>query len=545
VAMFIPVIKDWCRANNLSPGKFLIPLSYATFVGGACTIIGSSTNLVAIGIMQGAGIRPFHFIELGYVAIPCAALTVLYLITIGASLLPDDKGGLFRLARELGTNFMTEMVIPANSKVIGITVKEAVPKIIEGVEGVELLQVIQQRILSDDESEEEVENQHVFPVPDNFVLSAGDHMTFIGSSEALLKFHTTVSNSKAVMLNNFFNMEELLRQPETVERKMSLNSVSESTTLLGKMFPFTKKKKVLRYISKPEFFEVVISSESEMIGENFSKIEFEQKYKANVIALRRRGSDQLGLQTDYLNEGDTLLLLSSADFYDRWITSSDFFVISRCNVEPNFNKKSASVTIQGKTISMWWWKYLIYPIFIGVIAAAIAGIPMLHSTLIGVVCVVMLNLVTPAQALNCIDWGLVVLIGASFALGKAVQNSGLAALFASLMFTGSIPTYLLPGIMFLLTTILTSMIANNAAVALFLPFAFSLAEAYQVNAMPLCVTVTVASAVTFMTTIGYQTNLMVMGPGGYSNWDFLKVGTPITILYIVLASVLIPVIWPL
>ncbi len=241
-------------------------------------------------------------------------------------------------------------------------------------------------------------------------------------------------------------------------------------------------------------------------------------------------------------------MYGSTDFYEKYNTSRDFYVISRKqknsrgNVQP---PKILYIPIVKKTFKLWWWPYLIYPVFAVTILSAILGVPMLKCVIVAVCVTILLGLITPSDAVKSIDWQLVILIACSFAVGRAVLKSGLADAFASLVLMANVPTVLLPCILFGMVQFITGLITNNAAVTLFFPLAISLANTYELSARPFAIAVTVGASANFYTSIGYQTNLMVMGPANYTGLNFFVIGLPLSLLLWATCSLFIPLIWPL
>ncbi len=206
---------------------------------------------------------------------------------------------------------------------------------------------------------------------------------------------------------------------------------------------------------------------------------------------------------------------------------------------------SITIPFVNKTYRLWWWGYLIYPVFAVTIICAVLGIPMLKCVIVAVCVAILLGLISPADAVKSVDWQLVILIACSFAVGRAVLKSGLADAFANLILTIKLPSFLLPCIMFGMVQLITGLITNNAAVTLFFPLAISLANTYNLSPRPFAVAVTIGASSNFFTSIGYQTNLMVQGPGGYTALNFLLSGLPLSLIFWITCSVLIPLIWPM
>lgn len=178
------------------------------------------------------------------------------------------------------------------------------------------------------------------------------------------------------------------------------------------------------------------------------------------------------------------------------------------------------------------------------VVAAAFDVPMLQCALVAATVMMLLRITNATEALQCIDWSLLILIGSSFGIGKAIGNSGLSSLFASLVTFIHIPDWLMPGILNLLTQLTAAVIGNNAAAALFVPMSVQLARQIGINPRSVCFAVAIGASANFSTPIGYQTNLMVQGPGGYTFLDFTRAGLPLNILCTIGAGVLVPLIFP-
>ena len=264
----------------------------------------------------------------------------------------------------------------------------------------------------------------------------------------------------------------------------------------------------------------------------------------------------LGTNTDLtdfksvtVSSGDTLLLIGKSDFYTKYQESKDFYLISRCNVDPNETSSNQKFIVKipftKKEYNLWWWKHLIFPIFIAMIAGAIAGYAMINCVMIAFCVIIVLRLIPPIKAVESIDWPLIILIGSSFGVGTAITQSGLGEAVAEILKLMQIPPYLLPAFITLVSLVVTSVITNNAAVAICFPIGMAVAHANNLNPRCFAIVCAVACSSVFATPIGYQCNMMIQGPGGYSFMDYVKAGLPLTILYFFAISIFVPLIWGL
>ncbi len=280
------------------------------------------------------------------------------------------------------------------------------------------------------------------------------------------------------------------------------------------------------------FYEAVIGVASPLLGKTLKELDFRARFQAAVIAIHRSGQpihDKLGQVR--LKPGDTLILLADPDFRERWRDRGDFLMVSVMGgTPPAVTRKAWIVGLIGLLI---------------VVVAGAGVMPILQASLVGAIALIACGVLTSTEARDSIDLDTIIVIAASFALGTAMEKSGLAAKAAELMIgasgSGSVHGALF-GIV-IATVIITEMITNNAAAALVFPIAFASAQQLHVDPRPFVIAVAVAASNSFLTPIGYQTNTMVYGPGGYRFTDYVRVGLPLTITTVITTVVVIPWAW--
>ncbi|MDZ4863992.1 MAG: SLC13 family permease [Gemmatimonadota bacterium] len=282
------------------------------------------------------------------------------------------------------------------------------------------------------------------------------------------------------------------------------------------------------------FFQAIVGANSPLVGLSLKQVEFRSRYQAAVVAIHRSGQPieaKLGEVT--LKLGDTLLLLADPGFRDRWRDRNDFLMVAAMEGSPPAASKKA---------------WLVGVIGLLVVVVAGAGfLPILQAALIGAVALVAFGVLTATEARNAIELDTIIVIAASFALGTAMERSGLAARAAGLMIgmtSGSGVHGALLGIV-LATVVTTEIITNNAAAALLFPIAFASAQQLHSDPRAFAIAVAVAASNSFLTPIGYQTNTMVYGPGGYHFTDYIRVGLPLTITTVITTVLVIPWAWGL
>ncbi len=280
------------------------------------------------------------------------------------------------------------------------------------------------------------------------------------------------------------------------------------------------------------YFEVVIGADSPLNGRTVREIRFRQEYRAAVLALHRSGEPlQANMRNVSLRAGDTLILLAGPEFKTLWRHRRDFLVVSHLGGTPPVSSRKA---------------FLVAGILFGVVASAALGIlPILQGALLGAFLLVAFRIMTPLEAVEAVDLRVILLIAAAFGLGAALERSGLAALAAEtvLGMTAELgPRGILVGVL-LTTILLTEIITNNAAAVLMFPLAMATASSAGLDPRPFAIAIAVGASASFLTPIGYQTNTMVYGPGGYRFGDFARLGLPLTLLVIFLTTWIVPLVW--
>lgn len=461
VAMLIPFVKSWGGRNKVAPSKLLIPLSYAAILGGCCTLIGTSTNLIVNGLATEAGFDSLEIFDFFWVGGPMALIGTLYL-SFADKLLPERKdrvSGFIKHSRE----FLVETEIKGGSNLIDKTVEEAGLRNLDNVFLVEIIR-------GDDK---------IAPVAPSEILSEEDVLIFAGNIE----------------------MMEDLKRPE-----------------LGLTLPKACD------IPMTNVSEVVLSYNSSLIGKTVKETDFRGRYDGAILAVHRNGEKLSGkIGSIVLTAGDVLLVLTGKDYFKRTQGVQAFYTLSG----------------EDRADALPVWK--VFSVIAGVIAAVVLsslGIIPLFSGLVVVLALALAMGVVPITEIRkSFDINLVIIIALGLALGKAMINSGLAGLIANQVVDWMKPlgvVGMLAGI-FIITNLLAAYITNSAAVAIVFPVSVTMAQSMGFDVVPFILIVAFGAAANFITPVGYQTNLMVYGPGGYTFKDYLKVGLPLTLSYAIAA----------
>jgi len=481
VAMLLPVLMDWCRKRNVSPSRLLMPLSFFTILGGTCTLIGTSTNLVVQSNLADNNMPLMTFFELGKVGVPCAVLGTIYLLTLGRWLLPDRKELLEQL-EESRREYLVEMVVEPNCRLIGQSIEAAGLRALPGLFLIEIDR--QGNILA--------------PVTPVETVQQGDRLVFTG----------------------------------IVDTIVDLKKIPGLTPATAAMYDITTRGQP----GGRQLCEAVISSTSPLIGKTIKEADLRARYNAAVVAVHRNGARLTNKLGDtVLRPGDTLLLQTGAHFNRAQRNSPDFYLVSDVADSRPLRHEQARIAL------------VLFVVLIGLLATeSITHIdPMISSFAIAALMVVF-RCISTADARQAVEWPLLVSIAASFGLGKALEVSGVAKVVAEVIVqsTHSFGPIAALAAIYFGTMVLNEMITNNGAANLSFPFALGVAKALEVSPRPFVMAVALAASYAFSSPIGYQTHMMVYGPGGYRFTDFMKVGVPLNLLLWITSVGLIQYFWP-
>ncbi|MFT4553781.1 MAG: di/tricarboxylate transporter [Chlamydiales bacterium] len=478
VLMLTPVIRKWALEKGMSPSKFLIPLSYATILGGSCTLIGTSCNLVVDGMLR--AVSPdggLGFFELSYIGIPICITGFLYMYLFGYRLLPE-RVDVTTAVLEQTREFTTEFLVTGDCVLHDKTIEEAGAKYFKGEN---LVEIERGTVIIDSPGR-------------NDKIYSGDRLVFAGDIETIAELHAI----------------EGLHSLADFHFKLDINS--------------------------SHFAEVVIATTSSLIGKTLRRVGFRRYYGASVLAVYRQGKRVQGNVGEVvLQAGDTLMLLSGKPWEPGSIYNNDFYYIKYSEKLPLFHP------LQGS---------LVAGILIAMVVAATLGVPMMSASFAAAVAMLVTRSISIREARNSIRLNLLILIGSAFAFGNALQTTGVASFIAKaiLVVVGQ-NEYLLVAAIFGTTLVITEMVTNNAAALLIFPIAIEIARLAGFDSpeamKTIAVTVAIAASCSFATPIGYQTNTIVYGPGGYKFTDYCRVGIPLSFLMWILGIILIPLFWPL
>lgn len=478
VAMFAPRVVRWSQRHGVNASRFLMPLSFATILGGVVTVIGTSTNLVVSDVLEQSGAEPLGVFEVTVVGLPVAIIGVVVLSTIGAQLLPERvavSSDLGRRARE----FQMAARIDPDGPLVGRTISESGLRALDGV----FLAMIERPGL--DES-----GSSALAASSDTVLEANDVCCFVGDASRVLDLHEIVG------LTN-------------VERAHLLEAQGTGTKV----------------------FEAVVSPGSRLVGASLKSADFRRRYGGAVIAIHRADGALAGqLGRIQLRGGDVLLVLSRESFEKRWRSDADFSLVAALNAPP-----------PAWTHRSW---LVILSVVGAIVIAASGAVSLFEASLGAAILVVAGGAISAREGWRSVNLNVVLTMAVAISLGAAVAESGLAADIAELLVrfdaVSSNDITLVVAVM-LATILLTELLTNTAAAALMIPIALSMAVDAGAEPRMLTVATLIAASCSFLSPVGYQTNLMVFGLGGYRFTDFARVGAPLTLSTIVTSAIVIPI----
>ena len=483
VAIFIPLTIRLAQKYNLSPSKLLMPLSYIAIIGGTLTLVGTSTNLLvnSIYVNSISSAPPLGMFEFAKFGLVMLVIGMAYLLIAVPFLIPSRTvTSSLTKSYHMG-GYLTELKVSADSPLVGRTCKErAVNKNYD----ITVLDILRNGKL----------------------ISKNIRDTFIHPEDILF-----VRGS----LENFLRMKEVEKVTMLTDEKLTQNElIHDDNTLV----------------------ECLITNKADLVGKSLMEINFRRRFGSFILAIRREGEIlRKKIAHVVLQAFDTLLIYGPIEKIKELSDSGDFIVLGE--IEATLQKHK------------YWW-VSVAVIFCAIILAALGIVPILKGALIGAIFLLVIKVITANEAYQSINWQVIVLIAALIPLGIVIQKSGTAFWIATVLndianaFNPLVRPTVMLSLVYLVTIILTEMTSNAATAIIMTPIAISAAQQMGLDPRTFVFAVCFAASASFITPIGYQTNLMVYGPGGYKFTDYVRVGLPLAIVLWCIATWLIPILWP-
>jgi di/tricarboxylate transporter len=485
VAVMIPMVNTLSKKTGISPSKLLMPVSYVAMLGGMLTLIGTSTNILASDISGRLIDHPFSMFEFTQLGVLVLLTGVIYFATFGRLLIPER----IKISDELIEGFemaeyLTEVVVGEESHLVGKTVSQCFTEIDVDAE---FIQVIR--------------GERVFTEP---------------------LARTEIRPGDILVLRT--DQESLVTIIETEGLELAPDADVTDETLQGEeagMDPNTEQQLV----------EIVISPGASILGETLETLNFRERYDSTVLAIRR-GGEIIHTRMDErkLRGGDTLLIQGSEESIKRFANDRKFIIAQELTLSD--------------------FRYKRIPVALGIIGAviglaALGILPILVSALGGIVAMVATGCIKPNEVYSAVDWSVIVLLAGLIPLGVAMEETLAADWLAAviLVATAGLSPAIILGLFYLFTALITNVVSNNASVVLMIPVAIEAAQSIGADPFTFVLAVTFGASTAMLTPIGYQTNLMVYGPGGYKFSDFFRVGAPLQVILAVVTTLGLLFIW--
>jgi di/tricarboxylate transporter len=479
VAIMLPVALGLARSKDIPASKLLIPLSYASILGGCCTLIGTSTNIVVSGALQNYGLQKIQMFELAAIGVPLACVGIAYLVIFGPKLLPNRSSVIGMLNDQQRTSPLFHILVEKQSPLIGQRLLDS--PIFNPKSGIHMMEVRRngERMMLP-------VNQIVIEANDRFLIGVHGRRNKAATADELLP-------------------------------NMGIQTLSKIEGVVT---------------------ELVITEESELINRTLAAADFRQRYNCVVLAVHRNGKNITErLANTELDHGDTLLVLTPRNNLKSLQDSHNFVLTD--SVESSIPRLYSKATLT--------WAILLAVV---VSVTVIPGVQMHIASLIGALAILWIRIISMREAYAGVDWPIIFMLYGMLALGLAMDETGTAEWLAlgfvkvakEIASPELLPYFALSAVI-LLTLALTEVLSNNATALMMVPIVVNLAKSLEVSAMPFIIGICIGASCAFMLPMGYQTHMMVYGPGGYKFSDFIRIGLPMNVITWIMASAIIPLVW--
>jgi len=491
VAVFIPMATALADEHRISPSKLLLPLSFAAMLGGTLTLVGTSTNLLASTFSARLIDHPFSMFEFTHLGLLGLVVGVVYLLTVGQRLIPDRVAPSIDLVGSFGLRgYIRRLYVRDASPLAGHTLDRALTDLSLQPD-VDVLEVVRDG------------DRYAAPGPE-FTVEPRDVLTVRADRPTVRVLASEL---------------DLWTLPWVRIADLGMSVPAGMGTLV----------------------ELRVPSGSELVDERIGDTRFRQRYAATILAIRRGDTVIRESFADVVLEADDSLLVRTAGDNIDVLRDVQNLVVTAVVGEGRVDGPASSPRAEREDRA---WLALL---LVGgvVVVAALGLVSIAVSALAGVVGMVVTGVLEPQEAYDAVSWDVIFLLAGMIPLGIALENSGGAAFLAALVVgvAGAVPPLVVVGLFYLVTAVVTNVISNNATVVLLLPVAVDVASRLGANPFAFVLAVTFAASTSFLTPIGYQTNLMVYGPGGYEFTDYFRVGAPLQLILAVVTTVGIWAFW--
>ena len=481
VAIFMPVTIRLAHRYHMSPSKLLIPLSYAAIMGGTLTLVGTSTNLLVNSIYINNNGLALGMFEFAKYGWITLVIGLIYILTIAPKILPSRTVTSSLTKSYHMAGYLTEMKVSKDSPLVGSTCQER--NVSHNYDVIVLDIQRDKRLISYNVGNEKLEQ--------------GDILFVKGSVES------------------FLQMKEVEKVSLLTDEKLTQSELEQEDNIL---------------------IECMVTDQSDLIGQTIMNSNFRKRFYAFILAIRREGSIIRNKIAHVLIQSyDTLLIYGGKKQLEKLANSSGFILLGE---------------VQEKLVKVRYWWISILSIIATITLATAGVLPIIKGALLSVVVLLAFRVITPNEAYQSIHWQVIVLIAALIPLGTVIESTGTASFIGESIsqfvrsYSDNLQPHILLALTYLITMILTEVSSNTATAIIMTPVVLSISASMGLDARPLIFGVCFAASASFSTPVGYQTNLMVYGPGGYRFSDFIKVGLPLSITLWLTAIIIIPMIWP-
>ncbi|KHE67416.1 SLC13 family permease [Halobacillus sp. BBL2006] len=467
VVTLTPIVRKWASQHNVSPSKFLIPLSYASILGGTITLMGTSTNLVIHGLLLDFDNDGFSFFQLAIVGVPITIVGLAYLIIYGPKVLPDHRS-LIEKVNENTKDYLSELVVLEDFPFIGETVERAS---LRNLKGLYLIEIIRG-------------SKRISPVTRKTKIKIGDRLIFTGMMSTIAE----LQKRKGLQLDTGTDL--------------SLDDLKNGDSKLQ---------------------EVVVSHQSNLLGRSIKQSRFRETYDAAVMAVHRNDERVQGKIGDIVpRAGDLFLTVAGPEFEQKSREQGDFYITSPVDNQTFYENESKG------------WFALV--LLLGMISlVTLQVITIFKAMVITVGILLATKIISPREAKRAVQFQVLLLIASALGIGNVIIQTGTAEWIAEQLVSALAPLGVVAILLaiYILTNVFTELITNNAAAVIMFPVAYEVAKDAGIDPMAMAIIVAIAASASFLSPIGYQTNLIVYGPGGYSFKDYIRAGLPLTLLVMI------------